>query len=170
MADAIEYGVFAGGYGPPQYQRQRFAGIKNPEVFTGKDFGIWRRRRDLNPRDGFPPYSLSRGAPSATWVLLHAKYRIHLKKMWRREWDSNPRMLPHRRFSRPVPSTTRTSLHVRSPAKCKKDDTTLFAHCQLPPAIFFCFFPNSALTWSGVQVIKSNKQREPARRKEQMTL
>ena len=40
MADAIEYGVFAGGYGPPQYQRQRFAGIKNPEVFTGKDFGI----------------------------------------------------------------------------------------------------------------------------------
>ena len=123
---------------PPQYQRQRFAGIKNPEVFTGKDFGIWRRRRDLNPRDGFPPYSLSRGAPSATWVLLHAKYRIHLEKMWRREWDSNPRMLPHRRFSRPVPSTTRTSLHVRSPAKCKKDDTTLFAHCQLPPAIFFC--------------------------------
>ena len=131
MADAIEYGVFAGGYGPPQYQRQRFAGIKNPEVFTGKDFGIWRRRRDLNPRDGFPPYSLSRGAPSATWVLLHAKYRIHLKKMWRREWDSNPRMLPHRRFSRPVPSTTRTSLHVRSPAKCKKNDTIYFCSCQL---------------------------------------
>ena len=130
---------------PPQYQRQRFAGIKNPEVFTGKDFGIWRRRRDLNPRDGFPPYSLSRGAPSATWVLLHAKYRIHLEKMWRREWDSNPRMLPHRRFSRPVPSTTRTSLHVRSPAKCKKDDTTLFAHCQLPPAIFFCFFSKLSL-------------------------
>ena len=99
----------------------------------------------MNPRDGFPPYSLSRGAPSATWVLLHAKYRIHLEKMWRREWDSNPRMLPHRRFSRPVPSTTRTSLHVRSPAKCKKDDTTLFAHCQLPPAIFFCFFSKLSL-------------------------
>ena len=31
--------------------------------------------------------------------------------MWRREWDSNPRMLAHRRFSRPVPSTARTSLH-----------------------------------------------------------
>ena len=73
MADAIEYGVFAGGYGPPQYQRQRFAGIKNPEVFTGKDFGIWRRRRDLNPRDGFPPYSLSRGAPSASWVSLQVE-------------------------------------------------------------------------------------------------
>ncbi len=154
----------------PQYQRQRFAGIKNPEVFTGKDFGIWRRRRDLNPRDGFPPYSLSRGAPSATWVLLHAKYRIHLEKMWRREWDSNPRMLPHRRFSRPVPSTTRTSLHVRSPAKCKKmiPHFSHIVNCRLQ--YFSAFFPNSALTWSGVQVIKSNKQREPARRKEQMTL
>ena len=25
---------------------------------------IWRRKRDLNPRAGFPTYSLSRGAPS----------------------------------------------------------------------------------------------------------
>ena len=25
---------------------------------------LWRRRRDLNPRDTFAPYSLSRGAPS----------------------------------------------------------------------------------------------------------
>ena len=32
---------------------------------------------------------------------------------WRREWDSNPRMLAHRRFSRPVPSTARTSLQIR---------------------------------------------------------
>ena len=31
----------------------------------------WRRRRDLNPRCTFAHYSLSRGAPSATWVLLH---------------------------------------------------------------------------------------------------
>ena len=29
--------------------------------------------------------------------------------MWRREWDSNPRTLARRRFSRPVPSTARTS-------------------------------------------------------------
>ena len=36
--------------------------------------GIWRRRRDLNPRGAFyTPYSLSRGAPSATWVLLHSR-------------------------------------------------------------------------------------------------
>ena len=32
-------------------------------------------------------------------------------KLWRREWDSNPRTLSRRRFSRPVPSTARTSLH-----------------------------------------------------------
>ena len=33
-------------------------------------FLFWRGRRDLNPRDAFyTSYSLSRGAPSATWVL-----------------------------------------------------------------------------------------------------
>ena len=30
---------------------------------TKSDF-FWRRKRDLNPRAGFPTYSLSRGAPS----------------------------------------------------------------------------------------------------------
>ena len=53
----------------------------------------WRRRRDLNPRDGFPPYSLSRGAPSATWVLLRVRIRNREVRKWRREWDSNPRLL-----------------------------------------------------------------------------
>ncbi len=54
---------------------------------------LWRRRRDLNPRCGFPHYSLSRGAPSATWVLLHTDCGPFLKEKWRREWDSNPRLL-----------------------------------------------------------------------------
>ena len=31
---------------------------------------------------------------------------------WRREWDSNPRRYYPRRFSRPVPSTTRPSLRI----------------------------------------------------------
>ena len=31
----------------------------------------WRRKRDLNPRYGIPYYSLSRGAPSTSWVFLH---------------------------------------------------------------------------------------------------
>ena len=35
---------------------------------------IKRRKRDLNPRAGFPTYTLSRGASSASWVFL----RIHI--------------------------------------------------------------------------------------------
>ena len=31
---------------------------------------------------------------------------------WRREWDSNPRMVSHHWFSGPAPSSTRTPLHM----------------------------------------------------------
>ncbi len=34
--------------------------------------------------------------------------------VWRKGWDSNPRMLAHRRFSRPVQSTTLPPFRVRS--------------------------------------------------------
>ena len=67
----------------------------------------WRRRRDLNPRDTHAPYSLSRGAPSASWVLLHrSNYLFDKAKMlvcqqWRRGWDSNPCGVAPKRFSRP---------------------------------------------------------------------
>lgn len=47
---------------------------------------IWRRRGDLNPRTPWRVYSLSRGASSATWVLLRVR-------IWRRGRDSNPRGL-----------------------------------------------------------------------------
>ena len=63
---------------------------------------FWRRRRDLNPRDGFPPYSLSRGAPSATWVLLRIKKLIYLKEMAERV-GFEPTALASHRFSRPAP-------------------------------------------------------------------
>ena len=47
-------------------------------------------------------YSLSRGAPSASWVfllsLISSVYSVVPK---RREWDSNPRALADKRFSRP---------------------------------------------------------------------
>ena len=59
----------------------------------------WRRRRDLNPRDTFAPYSLSRGAPSPLGYF--SKGCCLYKKMWRRGWDSNPRALSDKRFSRP---------------------------------------------------------------------
>ena len=54
----------------------------------------------MNPRCGFPHYSLSRGAPSATWVLLHRPVSMNFVSLnhfkegnWRRERDSNPRYL-----------------------------------------------------------------------------
>ena len=68
---------------------------------------FWRRRRDLNPRDTHAPYSLSRGAPSASWVLLHRsnylfdKAKLPVCLQWRRGWDSNPCGVAPKRFSRP---------------------------------------------------------------------
>ena len=45
-----------------------------------KNFFIKRRRRDLNPRTAWTVYTLSRGASSATWVLLLT--RIHTVNSW----------------------------------------------------------------------------------------
>lgn len=42
--------------------------------------GSKRRKRDLNPRAGFPTYTLSRGASSASWVLLQSKVRYTYSK------------------------------------------------------------------------------------------
>ena len=55
-----------------------------PKLRSFSKIFIWRRKRDLNPRAGFPTYSLSRGAPSPLGYFC---------KIWRREWDSNPRSL-----------------------------------------------------------------------------
>ena len=68
--------------------RRRFVYRKVPHPF-GRGTFLTRRSRDLNPGCGYPHYSLSRGAPSATWVLLHVKQVCS----WRRERDSNPRCL-----------------------------------------------------------------------------
>ena len=55
---------------------------KDPRSY---DLGSWRGREDLNLRGAFyTPYSLSRGAPSATWVLPHRSnctYLLRSKKM-----------------------------------------------------------------------------------------
>ena len=79
----------------------------------GRLLFTWRRRRDLNPRAGYPTYSLSRGAPSPLGYFCMVKFilchicRLYssgnrpVKIIWRREWDSNPRCLATRRFSRP---------------------------------------------------------------------
>ena len=47
---------------------------------------------------------------------------------WRREWDSNPRILSYRRFSRPEPSTTRPSLRMSG------------VYCNINPALGQDFF------------------------------
>ncbi len=73
---------------------------------------FWRRRRDSNSRTSFPAYSLSRGAPSTyLGTSPYIKFSVpsilqgrpmkatgHWWRcfagdgMWRRRWDSNPRL------------------------------------------------------------------------------
>ena len=58
------------------------------------------------------------GASDSPWVRIprirsaNAKGTLSGALHWRREWDSNPRRYYPRRFSRPVPSTTRPSLRI----------------------------------------------------------
>ena len=52
-------------------------------------FFVWRRRRDSNPRAGFPTYTLSRGASSAYLSTSPNRIMKNMKKMWRRGRDSN---------------------------------------------------------------------------------
>lgn len=49
---------------------------KTPE--TQRFRGFWRRSRDLNPGCDYSHYSLSRGAPSASWVLPQVDGKIQL--------------------------------------------------------------------------------------------
>ena len=72
-------------------------------TFRNAEGGIWTLAPLLTT------YSLSRGAPSTTWVLLLGwfinKYLFVRAVCFvcpkRREWDSNPRALSDKRFSRP---------------------------------------------------------------------
>ena len=75
---------------------------------------IWqthRRYSALSTRGIFMRvhHSLDTGAsanPSLETTTLHFS-------IWRTGWDSNPRMLSHRRFSRPLPSSSRQPVHER---------------------------------------------------------
>ncbi len=108
------------------------------------------RKEGFEPsRRFYPAYSLSRGAPSATWVLPRIGFCF---KIWRREWDSNPRALARRRFSRPVPSTTRTSLHLEGAVSRTRE---LSYH--IPPLLStkFCVpFPKQAPQPAPVRYIR----------------
>lgn len=65
-------------------------------------------RKGFEPLVPLPVQHLSRVPDSTTLAPLHEIKNI------RRERDSNPRRLAPQRFSRPPPSTTRTSLQIES--------------------------------------------------------
>ena len=72
------------------YQHKKTAGISIYANCQNGEGGIWTLAPLLTT------YSLSRGAPSATWVLLQLnKIKIYnmVKYHKRRRWDSNPRPL-----------------------------------------------------------------------------
>ena len=94
-------------------QTERFVPPKTKRAQTCS-FLFWRRRRDLNPRASCPTYTLSRGASSPLEYFSKVKINFAIKiscgaesfpfrplRVWRREWDSNPRGLAPKRFSRP---------------------------------------------------------------------
>ncbi len=89
-----------------------------------------RRLSQPTPLAGEPLRPLGYFSKSGFRIAYSILVNVPGENKWRREWDSNPRMLPHRRFSRPVPSTTRTSLHVRRPIRCEKYDTMFCTACQ----------------------------------------
>ena len=83
---------------------------KTPE--TQRFRGFWRRSRDLNPGCDYSHYSLSRGAPSASWVLLHDRYAMKFAiKNGGERGIRTPGTFRYHWFSRPAPSTARPSLH-----------------------------------------------------------
>ena len=115
--------------------------------------GIWKKKRwqpfgilsvALKISKLLPPYGaeeriwtsaalFTRPTPLAGEPLRPLGYfrRSMEKFSWRREWDSNPRMLSHRRFSRPVPSTARPSLRIMSSRLTlkRKNYITILKYC-----------------------------------------
>ena len=63
-----------------------------------------RRRRDSNPRAGFPTYRISSADPSTTWVLLHITMipagiepcTSSLKGLRLHHWTKGPNITPRR--------------------------------------------------------------------------
>ena len=93
-----------------------------PPVEPGVYFHAWRHQKKkdtihivsfLARKEGFEPSRrFWRPTPLAGEPLRPLGYFRRYEIYWRREWDSNPRMLSHRRFSRPVLSTTQPSLRA----------------------------------------------------------
>ena len=113
---------FSGWCIPPLKFNVRHLMVYNPVISgwcipsTGIQFpqGAGRHlSRDCQPTE----YSCFRDDHASPQALIPVIPSV-LVFFWRREWDSNPRMLSHRRFSRPVPSTTRPPLRIPRRREC----------------------------------------------------
>ena len=90
----------------------------------------------MNSRAGYPAYSLSRGAPSATWVLL----RMAVERCFGGERGiRTPGASQHHWFSRPAPSTARPSLHLARTSE--NDYNKVCAQSQRKKAMVFRILP-----------------------------
>ncbi len=90
----------------------------------------------MNSRAGYPAYSLSRGAPSATWVLL----RMAVERCFGGERGiRTPGASQHHWFSRPAPSTARPSLHLARTSE--NDYNKVCAQSQRKKRWFSAFCP-----------------------------
>ena len=87
-------------------------GLKSTIFLAGAEGGIWT----------LAPF-FRQSTPLAGEPLRPLGYFRRSIWSWRREWDSNPRRLAPRRFSRPVPSTARTSLRIVLHFRTPKHDT-----------------------------------------------
>ena len=100
----------------------------------------------MNPRDTFAPYSLSRGAPSPLGYFSKINPYTFLplrpyQDDWRRGWDSNPRALSDKRFSRP-PRYDHFDTSPRFNYFVVLRRHGLFYHTTPSPSIpFFIFYP-----------------------------
>ena len=112
--------------------------LQKVQIIDGGERGIWTLATILSY------YSLSRGAPSASWVFLriHVLYfiwRYPPLKNWRRRWDSNPRYLAVSLVFKtsslnPSDTSPRNLMHT--------DYIKVIFECQPSHKIilFFCFF------------------------------
>ena len=97
----------------------------------------WRGRRDLNPRTVLPAYSLSRGAPSATWVLP----RVENIEMMKLLSGGESGIRTHGPCGSPVFKTGSLNHSDISPnwnpSKCKSNLSISQGICQRPAPHFY---------------------------------
>ena len=89
----------------PDSEAEKYPAPENPERDCQRGLRAWRRKRDLNPRAGFPTYSLSRGAPSPLGYFCKCRFTRYsvLPKAGGEGGIRTHGPLRDHRFSRPAP-------------------------------------------------------------------